>query len=230
MALSFLDDHCSGRLPGLNSTFLPCSRPCNSIPHDCSNAQTVSMCFRKGMGLMFKDQLGVLIQGMAKSKSLCKHMFDAPYSPSVLDDPQSNVERIESVPRLNGQKAQAMKCGGGVIAVEIRRSRTRKLEKSALKSPRHLHKHWSTAPLQASLLPPRQCAFIWTRIDKNHENNSSAAQRRYSHARKWHNNTNLKDDSNSSHLANTYSQLIHHYQRSFCSSSPSQRRHHFALI
>ncbi|KAJ9604747.1 hypothetical protein H2200_010861 [Cladophialophora chaetospira] len=57
-------------------------------------------------------------QGLAKSKLLCKHLNDAPFMYKVLDDPLTNVERIESNRKLNGQKAEVMKRGEEVVAAE----------------------------------------------------------------------------------------------------------------
>ena len=44
---------------------------------------------------------------MARSKSMCKHLFDAPYTYKVHDDALTNVERIESNRKLNYRKPRS---------------------------------------------------------------------------------------------------------------------------
>ncbi|KAJ9602722.1 hypothetical protein H2200_012916 [Cladophialophora chaetospira] len=74
--------------------------------------------FRKCADKDFAERFDLLVEGMAKSKSLCKHLNDAPFMYKVLDDPLTNVERIESNRKLNGQKAEVMKRGKEVVAAE----------------------------------------------------------------------------------------------------------------
>jgi hypothetical protein len=76
--------------------------------------------FKKGADLDFAQRFDLIVQGMSHSKAMCKHMFDTPYIFKVVDDPQSNAERIDSNRKLNGQKAQVMKRGKEVVEQEER--------------------------------------------------------------------------------------------------------------
>ncbi|EXJ55225.1 hypothetical protein A1O7_08151 [Cladophialophora yegresii CBS 114405] len=72
--------------------------------------------FKKFMDKDFEQRFDAIVNAMARSKSLCKHMYDVPYLFKVIDDPQTNVERIDSNRKLNGQKAVVMKRGKEAVA------------------------------------------------------------------------------------------------------------------
>lgn len=72
--------------------------------------------FKKCQDMDFADRFELLVSAMATNKSMCKHLYDVPYIMKVIDDPRTNVDRIESNRRLNRQKAEIMKKGKAAAA------------------------------------------------------------------------------------------------------------------
>ena len=81
---------------------------------------------KKGNGWTFAERFDSLVNSMATSKSMCKHMFDVPYMYKTVDDPKTNLERIESNRKLNGQKAKVMKRGKEAVAEDDKQGKTKK--------------------------------------------------------------------------------------------------------
>jgi hypothetical protein len=67
--------------------------------------------FKKGKDLNFTQRFDRIIEVLGTSKSICKHVFDVKYSKKVVDDPESNLNRVNANRTLNGQKAEIMKRG-----------------------------------------------------------------------------------------------------------------------
>lgn len=64
---------------------------------------------RDSIGLNnFAQRFDAVIEGMMASKTICKHMFDAPYFCLFVDDPMRSKARVESNRALNKVKAQQM--------------------------------------------------------------------------------------------------------------------------
>ncbi|KIW63693.1 hypothetical protein PV04_08676 [Phialophora macrospora] len=102
--------------------------------------------FKKFTDKNFEQRFDAIVNAMARSKSMCKHMFDVPYLYKVIDDPQTNVERIVSNRKLNGQKAVVMKRGKEAAAEDEEQGRKKKPKTEAAVAE---------AP-SASVLPPPQ--------------------------------------------------------------------------
>ena len=72
------------------------------------------------------ERFDSLLFATATSKSMCKHMFDVPYMYKTVDDPKTNLDRIESNRKLNGQKAKVMKRGKEAVAEDDKQGKAKK--------------------------------------------------------------------------------------------------------
>ncbi|OCT44427.1 hypothetical protein CLCR_05789 [Cladophialophora carrionii] len=125
--------------------------------------------FKKFMDKDFEQRFDAIVNAMARSKSMCKHMYDVPYLFKVIDDPQTNVERIDSNRKLNGQKAVVMKRGKEAVAGDEQQGRSKKpkteVAKTELQSalvpsqPRHQHALPATSATQTSMYTPDRQLF-----------------------------------------------------------------------
>ncbi|EHY54084.1 hypothetical protein ABEF92_008161 [Exophiala dermatitidis] len=59
----------------------------------------------------FADRFDHLVQALAESKSICKHLFDVPFRVKLVDDPLRSSKRVASNRALNLKKAEALKRG-----------------------------------------------------------------------------------------------------------------------
>ena len=84
--------------------------------------------FKKCFDKNFAERFDLLLDGMARSKSLCKHLNDANYMLKVVDDPITNAQRIESNRVLNAQKAAVMKRGKEAVAAEEEQGRGKRVK------------------------------------------------------------------------------------------------------
>ena len=82
----------------------------------------------RGAGLNFEARFNAIVKTMATSKSICKHLFDVPYYLKVVDDPYSNLQRVEANRKLNGLKARVMKRGKEAEAEDGREKKRVKTE------------------------------------------------------------------------------------------------------
>jgi hypothetical protein len=126
--------------------------------------------FKKFMDKNFEERFDAIVNAMARSKSMCKHMFEVPYLFKVIDDPQTNVERIYSNRKLNGQKAEVMKRGKAAVAEEEQqqgRSKKSKTEAAAaedqsalvLSEPQYQHTMAAPSTAQSSTYTPARQLF-----------------------------------------------------------------------
>ena len=67
----------------------------------------------KGSGALdnFEKRFDAVATAMMRSKTICKHLFDAPYINTFVDDPLRSVRRVDANRDLNRQKADVMKKG-----------------------------------------------------------------------------------------------------------------------
>lgn len=113
--------------------------------------------FKKCHDLDFADRFEYLVSAMATNKSMCKHLYDVPYALKVIDDPQTNVERIQSNRRLNRQKAEIMKKGKEATAEDgkqNKRGKKRSLDQSdedATKAVTKKRKAATTTPVNSAM-------------------------------------------------------------------------------
>ena len=59
----------------------------------------------------FGERFDAVIDNMARYKTICKHLYDAPYINVFVDDPDKSAARVESNKRLNAEKAKCMAAG-----------------------------------------------------------------------------------------------------------------------
>lgn len=59
----------------------------------------------------FADRLDAVVEAFAEYKTICKHVFDAPYINTLVDDPIRAKNRVLSNKRLNAEKAKYMAAG-----------------------------------------------------------------------------------------------------------------------
>lgn len=59
----------------------------------------------------FEKRFDYLVQAMAQSKSICKHLFDVPFRVKLVDDPLRSAKRVASNRVLNEKKAESLKRG-----------------------------------------------------------------------------------------------------------------------
>ncbi|KIW46207.1 uncharacterized protein PV06_01890 [Exophiala oligosperma] len=76
----------------------------------------------------FKERFDKIVNTMARSKSVCKHLFDTPYMLRIVDDPVTSYKRVVSNKRLNQQKGQLMKRGKEAVEEDKRSNKRRKIE------------------------------------------------------------------------------------------------------
>ncbi|ETI20774.1 hypothetical protein G647_07116 [Cladophialophora carrionii CBS 160.54] len=125
--------------------------------------------FKKFMDKDFEQRFDAIVNAMARSKSMCKHMYDVPYLFKVIDDPQTNVERIDSNRKLNGQKAVVMKRGKEAVAGDEQQGRSKKPKTEVAKTesqsalvpsqPRRQHALPATSTAQTSVYTPPRPRF-----------------------------------------------------------------------
>lgn len=65
--------------------------------------------------ITFEQRFNAVLEALAGSKSMCKHLFDIPFLYHVVDDPVRIFSRIDSNRKLNKQKGEAMKLGKSLI-------------------------------------------------------------------------------------------------------------------
>lgn len=65
----------------------------------------------KKTNFTFAERFDKIVQTMAESKSICKHLFDVDYMYKIVDDPVTAIKRVIANKRLNGKKAELMKRG-----------------------------------------------------------------------------------------------------------------------
>ncbi|KIW81822.1 hypothetical protein Z517_04848 [Fonsecaea pedrosoi CBS 271.37] len=78
----------------------------------------------------FEERFDSIVETMATSKTICKHLFDVKYMLKVVDDPRTNAERVEANRKLNGLKARVMKRGKEAEAEDKRQVKRVKTEES----------------------------------------------------------------------------------------------------
>ncbi|KAK5244311.1 hypothetical protein LTS03_006524 [Exophiala xenobiotica] len=76
----------------------------------------------------FEDRFDKIVQTMANSKSVCKHLLDTAYLHRIVDDPVTGYKRVVSNKRLNGRKGELMKRGKEVLEEEKQSRKRQKLE------------------------------------------------------------------------------------------------------
>ena len=59
----------------------------------------------------FAKRYDNMVMAMARSKTICKHLHDAPYMNTFVDDPMKSVRRVDANRELNKQKADTMHKG-----------------------------------------------------------------------------------------------------------------------
>ena len=59
----------------------------------------------------FSERFDSVVDNMARYKTICKHLYDAPYINVFVDDPDKSSARVESNKRLNAEKAKCMAVG-----------------------------------------------------------------------------------------------------------------------
>ncbi|KAF9893258.1 hypothetical protein FE257_011688 [Aspergillus nanangensis] len=59
----------------------------------------------------FADRLTLIMELIASHKTMCKHLLDAPYIYSLVDDPVAAQKRVEANKTLNARKGVVMKAG-----------------------------------------------------------------------------------------------------------------------
>ncbi|KIY01878.1 uncharacterized protein Z520_02016 [Fonsecaea multimorphosa CBS 102226] len=84
--------------------------------------------YKKAHDLTFEERFDSIVETMATSKTICKHLFDVKYLLKVVDDPKTNAERVEANRKLNGLKARVMKRGKEAEAEDNRRAKRVKTE------------------------------------------------------------------------------------------------------
>ena len=70
----------------------------------------------------FAERFDLVVRSMATQKSICKHLFDAPYVNILVDNPTRAIDRVEANRRLNRSKGDAMRAGK--MALEKQQGRT----------------------------------------------------------------------------------------------------------
>ena len=65
----------------------------------------------------FAARFDQVAYGMSRSKTVCKHLFDAPFINGYVDDPVRSIRRVESNRSLNKLKADVMAKGKAVTKV-----------------------------------------------------------------------------------------------------------------
>ncbi|EXJ68723.1 uncharacterized protein A1O5_08517 [Cladophialophora psammophila CBS 110553] len=83
--------------------------------------------YKKTNDWTFEERFNSIVETMATSKTICKHLFDVKYVLKIVDDPKTNAERVEANRKLNGLKARVMKRGKEAEAQDqrqIKRART----------------------------------------------------------------------------------------------------------
>ncbi len=76
----------------------------------------------------FEERFDKIVQTMANSKSVCKHLLDTAYLHRIVDDPVTGYKRVVSNKRLNGRKGELMKRGKEVLEEEKKSRKRQKLE------------------------------------------------------------------------------------------------------
>ncbi|KAL6242890.1 hypothetical protein RBB50_009990 [Rhinocladiella similis] len=76
----------------------------------------------------FKERFDKVVNTMARSKSVCKHLFDTPYMLRIVDDPVTSYKRVVSNKRLNQQKGELMKRGKEAVEEDKLSNKRRKTE------------------------------------------------------------------------------------------------------
>ena len=67
---------------------------------------------KNSLGLdTFEKRFDAIATAMTRSKTICKHLFDAPYINVFVDDPLRSIRRVDANRDLNRQKADVMKKG-----------------------------------------------------------------------------------------------------------------------
>ncbi|OQV06965.1 hypothetical protein CLAIMM_11461 [Cladophialophora immunda] len=67
--------------------------------------------YKRANDWTFEERFDSIVETMATSKTICKHLFDVKYLLKVVDDPKTNAERVTANRKLNGLKARVMKRG-----------------------------------------------------------------------------------------------------------------------
>ena len=66
----------------------------------------------------FAKRFDAIVIAMAKSKTICKHLYDAPYLNTFVDDPVRAIRRVDANRDLNKQKAGIMSVGKQILKKE----------------------------------------------------------------------------------------------------------------
>ncbi|KAI1619454.1 hypothetical protein EDD37DRAFT_654635 [Exophiala viscosa] len=82
----------------------------------------------KKTNFTFAERFDKVVQTMAESKSICKHLFDVDYMYKIIDDPVTAIKRVIANKRLNGKKAELMKLGKGVSEEDGKKTSKRVFE------------------------------------------------------------------------------------------------------
>ena len=82
----------------------------------------------------FAKRYDNMVMAMARSKTICKHLHDAPYMNTFVDDPMKSVRRVDANRELNKQKADTMSKGKAAEdndfeSNEVKTPRTRSAKK-----------------------------------------------------------------------------------------------------
>jgi hypothetical protein len=113
----------------------------------------------------FAERFDAVVQAMIGCKTICKHMYDAPYFNIVVDDPHKAKARVDSNRALNaikakqmadGKKAQEIKAEEeGTPAPPSKRKRTARVSTptAAIQSPFHRRDVMASTPPRMTTMP-----------------------------------------------------------------------------
>lgn len=72
----------------------------------------------------FSKRFDAIVRALAQSKTICKHLFDAPYINTFVDDPIRAITRVHANKELNKQKADVMRKGKEVLEQEEKQQKS----------------------------------------------------------------------------------------------------------
>lgn len=87
----------------------------------------------------FAERFDRIVQTMATSKTICKHLFDVGYVYKIVDDPVASAKRVQANKTLNTKKAAVMKRGKEAVAGDDKYTKRVKIQSDEETEEQVLH-------------------------------------------------------------------------------------------
>lgn len=86
-------------------------------------------------GLSFADRFNCIVKALSSQKTICKHLFDAPFVNTFVDDPVRAKSRVESNRVLNERKGRTMRAGKAITETVSESPKKRRRTQEDSESP-----------------------------------------------------------------------------------------------